>query len=53
LLLQGRHRRVTHLHREVAARHHDAVAGAQNVLQIGYRLGAFDLGNQAGLVVLR
>jgi hypothetical protein len=30
-LLQRRHGRVADLHRQVATRHHDAVAGAQDV----------------------
>ena len=44
--LQRRHRGVADLDREVAARHHDAVGGVDDVLQRGDRLGALDLGDQ-------
>ena len=50
-LLQRRHRGVADLHRQVAARHHDAVAGVHDVQQrrVRHRLGALDLGDQEGL----
>ena len=51
-LLQCGYRRVTDFDRQVAARNHDAVAGQQYLQQLGNRLGAFDFGNQAGLVVV-
>ena len=52
--MQGRHRRIADLDRQIAARYHDAVADAQDFFQVGNRLGAFNFGNQARLVfVLR
>ncbi len=42
-LLQTGHRRVTHFDRKVAARHHDHVAGVDNVADVLHRLGTLDL----------
>ena len=42
-LLQRRHDGVADLHREIAARHHDAVGGIEYLVQRGNRLGALDL----------
>ena len=50
--MQRRHRRVAHFHGQVATRHHDAVAGAQDGLQVRNGLGALDLGDQARLVAV-
>ena len=49
-LLQRGHRGVADFDREIAARHHDAVAGRHDVLQRAgrHRFGAFDLGDQEG-----
>ena len=50
--LQCGHGGIADFNSQVTARHHDAVAGIQNGLQMGNRLGAFDLGNHAGLVAV-
>ena len=52
-LLQGRHSSVADFYRQIAPGHHDAVADAQNVLQIGNGFSAFDLRNQTRLVFER
>jgi hypothetical protein len=52
LFLQRRHGRVAHFHRQVAARHHDAVADAQDGLQVRNGLGTLDFGNQPRLVAV-
>jgi len=43
--LQGRHGGVADLHRQIAARHHDAVGGVEDLAQQRHRLGALDLGD--------
>jgi hypothetical protein len=45
-LLQRGHGGVADLHRQVAARHHDAVGGVEDVFQVLDRLDALDLGHQ-------
>ena len=48
--LQRRHGRIAYLDRQIAARHHDAVTGLQDRLQMRDRFRALDLGDQAWLV---
>ncbi len=54
-LLQRRHGRVAHFHGQVTARHHDAVGRRQDLFQHARAdgLGALDLGDHLGLVVVR
>jgi hypothetical protein len=46
-LLDQRNLLRAHLDTEVAAGHHDSVAGFENSVEIGHRFGFFDLGNNA------
>ena len=48
--LQCRHGRVAHFHGQVAASHHDAVAGAQDGFQLRNGFAAFDLGDECRAV---
>ncbi len=50
--LQRGHGGIADFHCEVAARHHDAVGGAQNFRQRRNRLDPLDLGDERGLVVV-
>ncbi|MDT4836554.1 hypothetical protein FQZ97_702590 [compost metagenome] len=52
VFLQAGHGCVAHLHRQIAARDHDAVGHLQDVDQLGDRLGALDLRNQGRFVAL-
>ena len=47
--MQGGHGGIAHFHRQIAARHHDAVGGFQNFFQILDGFDPFDLGDQHGL----
>ena len=51
--LQRRHHRVAHFNGQVTARHHDAVAHAQNFIELGNGLGTLELGDQPGRVFVR
>ena len=51
-LLQRWHDGVTHFNRQIAPRHHDAVAGQQNLQQLGDGLSALDFCDQTRLVVV-
>ena len=48
-LLQRRHRSIADLDRKIAPRHHDAVGGLEDLLEIADRLEALDLGNHERL----
>ena len=49
--LQGRYNGVTNLHRQIATRNHDAVAGQQNFFQTWNGFGTLNFGNQSRLVI--
>ncbi len=51
LLLPAGHLLGRHLHAEVAARHHDAVAKLDQLVQAVERGGLFDLGHDGGAIV--
>ena len=51
--LQRRHRGVAHFNGQVATRHHDAVASAQDFFKVWNGFGALDFCNQCRLVLVR
>ena len=51
--MQRGHGGIADFDRQIAARHHDAVADAQDFVELGNGFGALDLGDQAGLVFVR
>ncbi len=49
LLLQAGQLGVVDLHAQIAARDHHGIAGIDNLVQVGDRLGALDLGDHVGI----